>query len=400
MVSTARLCIICKGSRRLCGWRVCPLYSRTREIPRIESSLKKDFFGPSTSVFVGHNFYPNVYAGPMASLDAEIKESVDSPQTWFGKPYGEIIRSRSLMLRSKHRENVFSRSRLTEQNQELAMAKSPTDVEILFRKKPKLSFNVSDVTHPMGPSGSILKLSLAENPKIPGKVERIVNDELNANEAGFMFYEKGVDVYKIINILSSGVLGQEERRKLVPTRWSITAAHSMIADRLISGIKQYPSVNEYSVYSSEYLDNHYEILLMPGKWEYENFECWSPGSYWAQNLKQEEIIGEYEPHAGRKEYAHLQGGGFYANRMGLAEGLEKMKRQARCVIFREIHQGYTIPVGVWQCLENVRNAFSSPPVRFSTLSESLKHINSKLSAGIGKYRKKSVLLRQRRLGDF
>jgi hypothetical protein len=400
MVSPARLCIVCKGSRRLCGWRVCPLYSRIQAMPQIELSLKKDFFGPSTSVFVGHNFYPDVYVGPMAAIDADSVSTLDAPQTWFGKPYGEILRLRSFMLRSKYRENVFSRSRFIEHNQELAIAKKPTDVEIVFKHIPKISFEFSDITHPMGPSGSIDKFKVVGNPQVPQKLEKIVNDEMKTVEASYALYSHGTDVYKLITILSSGIFGFRDRRKLVPTRWSITAMHSMIADRLIEGIKQYPSVNEYMVYSSEYLDNHYEILLLPGSWEYENFECWSPGSYWAYYLKQQEITEEYEPFAGRSDYASEQGGGFYANRLGLAEGLENMRRQARCVIFREIHQGYTIPVGVWQCLENVRNAFRSPPEKFTTPAEALRHIGSRLRTPVDEYAKKSVILKQKRLGDF
>jgi len=400
MVSPARLCIVCKGSRKLCGWRVCPLQAKLNAAPQIGLSLKKDFFGPSTSVFVGHNFYPDVYVGPMAAIDPASVDTIDAPQAWFGKPYGEILRLRSMLLRSKYRENVFSRSRFIEQNQELAIAKKPTDVEILFKHIPQISLEFSDIANPMGPSGTIEKFAIAGNPKVSPKVEKVITDDIKTTDATFALYSQGIDVYKLITILSSGIFGMRERRKLVPTRWSITAMHSMLANRLLEQVRQCPSINEYQIYTSDYLDNHYEILLMPGNWEYENFECWSPGSYWAQYLKKPEITAEYEPFAGRSDYADQQGGGFYANRLGLAEGLERMKRQARCVIFREIHQGYTIPVGVWQCLENTRNALSQPPMKFATLKEALAHVNTKLKTSVYEYVKKSIILKQRRLGDF
>lgn len=400
MTSPARLCIVCKGSRNLCGWRTCPLYSKMRIAPQIQASLKKDFFGPSTSVFVGHNFYPDVYVGPMAAIETSNVEVIDSPGEWFGRPYGEILQFRSLLLRSQARENVFSRSRFVEQNQELALAKKPTDVEILFKNVPRMSLEFSDISHPMGPSGSIEKFKVVGNPKIPRKVDKVVSDEMTTRDASFALYNGGMDIYKLITILSSGIFGASERRKLVPTRWSITATHSMLANHLLEKIRDYPSINEHMVFSSDYLDNHFEILLMPGSWEYENFECWSPGSYWAQELKAPEITEEYEPFEGRTKYAESQGGGFYANRLGLAEGLEAMKRQARCVIFREVRQGYTIPVGVWQCLENVRNAFNQPPSKFATLKEALAHINTKLNTPVYDYVKRSVVLKQKRLGDF
>lgn len=400
MVSPASLCIICKGSRRLCGWRVCPLYSRIKVMPQIEKTLKKEFFGPSTSVFVGHNFYPNIYIGPLAAIDSENLEIVDSPQEWFGKPYGEIIRFRSLVLRSKYRENIFSRSKFVEQNQELALAKKPTDVELEFKKKPKISFEFSDITQPMGPSANLERMRITENPAIPIKTEKIVSDELKAEEAGFLLYRHGEDVYKVSTILSSGILGLEERKKLIPMRWSITAVDDMIFRKLVPEVRGYEQINEYLVFSSEYLDNHFLFLLMPGNWEFENFEAWSPGSSWSFNLKKTEIIEEYEPFQGRKAYANLQAGGYYASRLAVIEYLHRIKRQARVVGFREIHEGYTIPLGVWVVREAARKAFLSKPLKFPTPNEALRHIGSRLKTNVNEYVKKSVILKQRRLGDF
>ncbi|MCK5022601.1 MAG: hypothetical protein KAS04_00365 [Candidatus Aenigmarchaeota archaeon] len=400
MVSPARMCLYCKGSRNLCGWRVCPLYSRNREIPKIKKSLKKDFFGPSTSVFVGHNFYPNVYVGPLASLDSENTEIIDSPEKWFGKPYGEIIRFRSLVLRSKAKENIFSKSKFIEQNQELALANNPTDVEMFFNKTPKIAFETSDIVKPMGPSGTLKKLKIVENPKISQKVEYIVRDEIKANTAGNLLYKKGVDVHKISTILSSGILGKNENKKLVPTRWGITATDSMIADNMLKKVKDFPSVNEFIVFESEYLDNHFVVLLMPGNWEFDNFEAWAPGSTWSFDLKKTEIIEEHEPNRGRTKYADKQAGGFYASRFAIIEFLHKIKRQARVVAFREISEGYTISLGVWVVRDTCRHAFRNKPVKFDTLDSALTYVDSKIKLPLKDYRSKSVMLRQRKLENF
>ncbi|MCK4821619.1 hypothetical protein KA005_37990, partial [bacterium] len=333
-------------------------------VPKLEN-LGTDFFGPSTSIFIGHNGYPSIYAGPVAAIETDNLEIIDSPGKWFGKPYGQLINMRSTMLRSKHKESIFSRSKNIEMNQELALASKPTDVEMSFKKKPTFSFEFSDMTQPMGPTAVIQKMKITENTKIENKVERIARDDLKANEASFKLYNINQDVYKITTILSSGILGLGRNKKLVPTRWSITATDSIIFNNIIPQVKDFPSVNEYLVYSNSYLDNHYQILLMPGNWEFENFEAWSPGSYWAQDLKAVEVVEEYEPFKGRTNYANLQGGGYYASRIAIAEGLMHLKRQARVVVFREIHEGYKIPLGVWQVRENVRNAFKKQPEKFT-----------------------------------
>jgi len=369
-------------------------------IPKIKERISESFFGPSTSIFIGHNFYPNVYVGPLASLDSESLETIDSPQEWFGKPYSDIIEMRSFMLRSKQRENIYSRSHFIEKTQELALAKKPTDVELSFKRKPKVSFEFSDITQPMGPSATLKKMRVTENPVIPRKTEKIVSDELKAEEAGFLLYKQGQDVYRVSTILSSGVLGLEKNRKLVPTRWSITATDDIIFKKLVKKVREQKHINDYLVFSSEYLDNHFFFLLMPGNWEFENFEAWSPGSTWSFNLKDVEILEEYEPFQGRKAYADLQAGGYYASRLAVIEYLRRIKRQARVVGLREIHEGYTIPLGVWVVRQTARNAFLSKSSKFETLKDALRHIDSKLRLDISEFLKKSKILRQRRLGDF
>lgn len=398
MVSPANLCILCKGSRALCGKERCPLYSRINTGPLVEKKVSRDFFGPSTSVFVGRVGYPRVSMGPLTAI--EMKPDIDSPGTWFGMEYGDIIALQSLLLRSKLKQDIYSRSRFVEENQELALSRKPTDVEMRFTKKPKYNMSFSDMYHPMGPTASLERMRLAENPSISQRVEKIVRDEIKAGEAGMMLYGLGQDVYRISTILSSGIMGMEESKKLVPTRWSITATDDMIFRELASEVRGFPSVNEHMVYSSNYLDNNFQILLMPGSWEYENFEAWAPGSMWSFNLKKTEIIEEYEPFRGRTRYADKEGGGYYAARLGVIEGLHRMRRQARAVVFREIYEGYTVPLGVWQVRENVRNAFRQRPERFSTLGEAMKHIGSKLRIPVKDYTKRSLVLKQRRISDF
>lgn len=398
MVSPANLCIICKGSRALCGRERCPLFARFRVEPKIEKRVSKDFFGPSMNVFVGRIGYPRVSIGPLTAI--ELKARLDEPGSWFGMDYGDIIELQSLLLRSKLRQDIYSKSSFVDETQELALASKPTDVEMRFRKKPIYRMSFSDMYQPMGPSAALEKMRITENPKISWGVEKIVRDEIKANEAGFLLYKTGQDVYKISSILSSGIMGLEQNRKLVPTRWSITATDDMVFKSLVSEVRDFPSVNDYLVYSSEYLDNHFEVLLMPGSWEYENFEAWAPGSMWSFNLKKTEIIEEYEPFRGRTTYADKEGGGYYAARLAVIEALHRMKRQARVVVFREIYEGYTVPLGVWQVRENARNAFKGRPEVFKTLGEALKHIDSKLRLSINDYIDMSKILKQRRLSDF
>ncbi|MDI6721671.1 MAG: hypothetical protein QMD85_04730, partial [Candidatus Aenigmarchaeota archaeon] len=232
-------------------WR-CPKIS----LPVME--IKESFFGPSTGTFVGRIGYPNVFVGPLgATGDASV---VDSPNKWFGMKYADIIQLRFSLIRSKQANNVYSRSRLVEDVQELALAKKPADIEMLFKKRPSYKMTFSMINQPMGPSAELQKLTISENPKINVSVEKIARDEIKASEAVSMIYREGADVYNISNILSTGILGLKKNQKLVPTRWSITSIDDILCKDMLCEIRDFPSVNEYLVFSSFFLHNKFDIL--------------------------------------------------------------------------------------------------------------------------------------------
>ncbi|VVB55383.1 Uncharacterised protein [uncultured archaeon] len=252
----------------------------------------------------------------------------------------------------------------------------------------------------MGPSGELQRLRVTENPKIPRKVESLSGGEVPANEALHTLYDDHFDVYYLANVLASGAFGVRDKQRLVPTRWSITAVDDTVAKQIVSEIKDYPSINEISVHSNVYLDNRFEVLLLPGAWEFEQFEAWSPNTPWTKGQFEPVIAHEYEGHRGRKAYAFEEGGGYYAGRIAVAEHLRGIRRQARVVVFREVYDGYVVPLGVWQVRENVRQAMKNEPVKFQTLKEALSEIQKRLTIPLKSYLEKSVVLRQRRLSDF
>ncbi len=409
-----RLCIVCKGSRLLCGRKTCPLLVALKQKTKFaDFANTTEYFGPSTSVFVGRIGYPNVRVGPMSileSLDSDVDPGrFEEPSEWFAQGLGmdEIVELRSATLRSKHGEHIKSRSNFVSDMLEIALAQQPVDVELTFKNKPSFNLSFSDVLRPTGASVNVETMKVTENPKIPKKVDRIVSDDIKAVEAAHGLYDLGLDVYKVSTILSSGALGLSSAQKMVPTRWSITATDDIIFKKLAAQLKEYPTVDAYYVYESSYMDNHFLILLMPSLFEYENFEVWFPGSIWSDASSQRPVIvEEYEGFTGRKKYAANEGGGYYAARLAVAEALHKMKRQAGVIVFREIHPRYSVPLGVWVVRETARDAFRHRGEKFETKSEALEYIDARLRAkegmplGIKDFETLSKILRQKRLTDF
>lgn len=398
--ASGSLCLTCKGGRSLCGASPCPLLRKLAVFSPTEGKLKTDFFGPAPSIFVGHQGYPDVFVGPMTSLDPERAALLDNPADWYGASLDDIIQMRSLLVRSKRRQGIKEKSRYIEQSKELALSIRPTDIEVLFKSKPTYRMNFSPISQPMGPSGVVEKFSLTENPKIPRRVDSVVSDELRAADAALTLYKNQFDVYYLTTVLSSGALGMNDNKKLVPTRWSITAVDDIIAKALMKDIRSYPQLNEFLVYENTYLDNHFEVLMMPGAWEFELFEAWSPNTLWTAGNERPIIQAEYEGYLGRTKYAEKEGGGYYAGRIGVVEKLHQMRRQARVIVFREIYEGYTVPVGVWEVRENVRHALEKKPEKFTNLSEALASIQPRLRISTAEYACISEILKQRKIVDY
>jgi hypothetical protein len=358
------------------------------------------------SVFIGRIGYPNVYAGPLVPPIQEDTSLYDLPEYWFGRSMDEIVGFRSMLVRGKHRVNVHEfeeAGKIVEKTRELALAINPVDIELILKNKPRGSIFMDDEVQPFGPSAQIRDLNL-RNTRWDHHVEKAYYDtDLKAVQAVRNLYANGVLVTKIQRAFSVGAFGKEENRRMVPTRWSITAVDDILSKDLIKKVKEYPEISEYRIYESQYLDNVFEVLMLPIPWSYEAIEAWYPGTTWNPNGKQIVMFGDWEGHDGRTTYAEI-GGCYYSARLAVCEQLLKERRQATAIVLREARPGYIMPVGVWQVRENVRNAMRQPPYKFSTLEIALKWIAGRFQIPLETWISKSELIKnalfQKRITDY
>ncbi len=433
------ICLRCKGGRLLCGKKTCPILLKKSvlksmvpfEIDKIQRNV--EIFGASPpGFFVGHFNYPNVYLGPLVpyqefetGLDIQDYHVLDAPELWFGKKMIDIIRYRSSLVRSNFKTNVFigqknrksspsiKIKKLLETSQELSMAARPVDTETWLGKM-NLRMIMDNHSLPMGPSGMTEKITITENTKVHPKVEYCVSDtDLNASEAisEHLYFKGHVPESTIKRIFSAGLLGEEKRRRIVPTRWTITAVDDIISKALIKEIKKFPEINNYQIFETTYLDNHFKILLFPGKFIYEMNEVWAPNTLWNisldgtnQNL-QPQIMTDFEFYGGRKDYASNITGAYYAARKSVCEYLYKIKKQARVLIFREVSGGYVVPLGVWVIRETVNNAmWTSTPLILDNFNDAVNKMAENFIVDFKHWKKSSTLINyiktQRTLDNF
>ena len=389
-------CLKCRG-RLWCGPR-CPILEKhSKKLDAIER-IPDEFIGSSPpSLFVSHYTYPKVSVAPLSPPRiVENAEMLDFPEKWFGLPAEEIIAFRETLVRAKKEFKVSDAAspsyELTE-IQETALSSKPVEVEISLSSRPTAGIAFSNHAPPMGPAANMKSFALQENPSVPKKIDYIASDTDTLSTTALQeLHDSKVPVSHLYKLLSAGLLGIKKQRKLVPTRWSITAVDSNISQKLVDKIKYFPQLGETMVFTSAYLDNYYYVMLYPNSWEFEQLEAWKPGTMWTSGRKEPTILADHEFYKGRTKYVEEIAGAYYSSRLAVAEYLSKIKRQAGCIIFREIGKGYDVPLGVWQVRENVRNALLQKPAAFSDFNSALAHVSAKLTIPLQYWEKKSKLL--------
>jgi hypothetical protein len=314
---------------------------------------------------------------------------------------GEIIAARSALVRSESKiviKEAEAPGRLLEAMQQIALSSAPVGTEVSFYRPPQGRLQFDGVLSPSGPSGEMKGMQITTNPLIPRKVDQMVEDRDAAAAAAVgELYTCGIGTDHISRMLSLGLLGK--KRKLVPTRWSITASDDMIGKLLKETVLDGAQVNDYYLFSGEDLGNHFEILLLPRTFSFELVEIWMARSVWAEEGF---IGGDREDARPRKAYSILAGG-YYAARLAVLEHLAGQGRQAGVLAVREISESYWAPLGVWVVREVARAAMRSPPTRFAVLNEALAEMEKRIRTPAGQWRREAKLLAapvQRSLMEF
>lgn len=375
----------------MCGISPCPLLSEVKSrLPLCTVTTLDDMTGPSPpSIFVGRFGYPNVRAGPSVSWiqDSEgLMPSSGNPADLFGLPL-EAVAARHSNLVTGGRKMAIMSSRepdnVLEATQVIAMSTSAVDVELEFDRPVTIGGppTFDSMSTPLGPSGNLISADVVSHSPISRKVDSVANeDDLLATEAMGELTSSGIDEAQISRILSSGLLGKDGNRKLVPTRWGITATDDTLSKQSWSRVRDLPSLDKLMVFESSYLDNTFYIILSPGLWAFDMLEAWCQDSVWGSSGQVLEDWEEIEP---RSEYAHSITGAYYSARLAVLEYMEKIGRSGACMVWRDIGPGYWAPVGVWIIRETVRDALKQRPVIFDTLTDAISFVAPRVSSPDG-----------------
>ncbi|MDH3204220.1 MAG: Nre family DNA repair protein [Nitrosopumilus sp.] len=346
------------------------------------------------SVFVGSYNYPEVFVGPMVPPIHGDTSLLDSPEKWKGKSLEEIVNFRLNLIRGIKKTPIDQTDgRYIENLQEVTMSSKPIDSDLIFQKKTSSNVSLDGESAPFGPMGEIKSAKFSGTTSVK-PIERTFYDvDLKAQDAVLNLYNSGIEISKIQKCFSIGMLGQ--KRKLVPTRWSITATDDIISKSLVDEILDYSLIDSCRVFSYEHLGNVFSVVLFPHRWIYEMIEAWYSNGILGFGSDSEDARGIDHPPA--------IAGAYFAAKLGVAEYLNKKKIQAGVVILREIRPEYAIPVGVWQVREGIREAMKQNPIISDDFEHALLLASNKMSISKSEWLSRGnivTLMRQKTLSDF
>ena len=229
------------------------------------------------SVFVGSYGYPKVWVGPMVPPIHGDTTVLDSPEQWVGKSLEEIVNFRLNLVRGIQKVAVSKpEGRYVENLQDVAMSSGPIDSDIEFQKDTIPITSIDGESAPFGPIGEVKKAKYSPTSTVRSIEKVYYDNDLKAADAVLNLYNSGVEISKIQKCFSIGMLGKE--RKLVPTRWSITATDDIISNSLVSRILDYDMIDSCQMFSFDHLGNIFSVILFPHRWLFEMQEAWHDGN--------------------------------------------------------------------------------------------------------------------------
>ena len=362
--------------------------SGTQRWRTIEVGEEVDGSSPP-SVFIGKAGYPKVHVGPMLTPNLEDSSIMDTPEQWIpeNKRQEDIIRFRLDLVRGKALVGINDLDdKVVRKIQEISLAERSVESEARFRTRPR-GFTFDEEHTPFGPSANLERFEIG-NVRWERHLERVHYDtDFRAADAVKELFNYGVRFSQIQKAFSTGTMGLGKNRKLVPTRWSITAVDSTLADYLYEEVIYHDIIDDYQVYEFSSLNNYYAVMLTPTPWQYEWIEA-----FIHIMGKEEMVFADHEYARSKSEYSSV-GGCYYSCKFAVLEALSRMKKQAGAIVLREAYEGY-VPLGVFNVRENVRSALKQEPRSFDSFRSALNHVSSRLRLPISRFVQEGALLRE------
>lgn len=365
------------------------------EIKKFQATLKptKELEGYASGSIVGEKNYPNLKVHSISN-NAKSNSYFNTSQI-VKKDYTEIFKLKAKNILGST-QNIYAKSvddKIKKELEDIYKSKKPIEFNSTFEKELKFDkIIVNKVSGIAGSKNSIKNINATQNTSTSKQIEKYASEDIKSQKAVIDLYERGINEHQIINLLSFGTFGMQLNKKLVPTRWSISAYDSIIEKHLFKKIINYKIQNYYEIFHKKDKGNSFVIITFPDNYSAEIIETWD-------NIVESDYAN-YQNKLDKKEPSTA--GGYYATKLPIFEYLNSKKKQAGFISIRII-EDYDIPLGVVFVRETVRDALKNKLFKCTTKEELIEYLIKNFSKHFKYYLNSKYLKekrKQKRLNEF
>lgn len=350
-----------------------------------DSTQDVTVFSPP-GLFLSTARYPILLAGVLASTQpSEYLSIYDHSEAWRGLEREAILSMRRnlyrLVLPVDARQ--MQPSKTVELLQIMALSVSPVALEAETPSLPPRTLQSVGGMLPCGPSVTVSKLSIVSEPEISKVAEIISQKDIPSSEAINKLFEYDYSLDQVARLISVGLLGRLQSRRLVPLRGAYKAAIDSFVNGVIMDLMDRPKSTPSRIHLSTFYGDTITILVLPGepRVDYLRMEKDERGfrvgtSYEAPRIgSSDSKTSVYADHARFSAYEHLS----------------KKNEASHVTIFHHSRNRRNDLLGPWLVRAGVREALQSNSIEFDSPENAFNVLESILSPGLGLWNKAACL---------
>jgi len=331
--------------------------------------------------------YPVLMASVLASTEpSEFLSIYDHPESWIGLDRDAILKMRKRLYRFTVPidARAMEPRNIVEILQTIALSVSPVAIEVETSSLPSKKLTTLGGQLPASPSINTKSIDIVSEPEISRVAKRITEQDIPSSEAAWKLLDYEYTLDQVARLMSVGLLGRMDSRRLVPSRGAYKAIIDAYVSRSLIELTEKPLATSYRLGMSELFGDNFTILAQPGepKVDYLRIERTSDGLdrgasiQGVKNLATDSKTSVFADHA----------------RFSAFSDLVKRKESAHLTIFHFSRNSSNNILGPWLIRAGVKAALETNQVELDTKANALMVLKSLLAPDISVWTQDSPLL--------
>ncbi|TFG31533.1 hypothetical protein EU528_05905 [Candidatus Thorarchaeota archaeon] len=331
--------------------------------------------------------YPILMAGVLASTEpSEWLSIYDHPESWGGLDRDAILTMRKRLYRFTVPidARAMEPKNTIEVLQTIALSVSPVAIEVETSSLPPKKLSTLGGQLPASVCVNAKSIEIVSEPEISRVAQRITEQDIPSSEAAWKLLDYEYTLDQVARLMSVGLLGRIDSRRLVPSRGAYKAVIDAYVSRSLIELIEKPFTDSYRLGMSELFGDNFTILAQPGepRVDYLRIERTSNGLehgasiQGVKNVTTDSKTSVFSDHA----------------RFSAFSNMVKREESAHLTVFHFSRNNTNNILGPWLARAGVAMALESNQVELDTRENALMVLKSFLVPDISVWTQENPLL--------